>query len=322
MDVLKELSKIGIVPVIRIDRVEDAVPLGKALLDGGLPCAEVTFRTAAAKDAIAAMSAAYPELLVGAGTVLTTAQVDEAIGAGAKFIVSPGLNPEVVRYCLEKEIPIVPGVNDPSGIEIALSMGLTTVKFFPAEPSGGVKMIKAMAAPYGGVTFMPTGGVDAKNLRDYLAFPKIIACGGSWMVPPAMMAAGDFDGIAALVRQAVDTMLGFELCHVGVNCDSEAQAHANAKTLADIFSFAPIKRPQSAFAGTGFEFMNSKGKGTNGHIAISTTSVERAVYHLARRGVEFDPDSTRYDASGKLIFIYIKGEIGGFAYHLVDENHK
>ena len=315
--ILNELSKIGIVPVIKIDDAKDAAPLAKALLEGGLPCAEVTFRTGAAKDAIAAMTKAYPEMLVGAGTVLTTAQVDDAVAAGARFIVSPGLNPEVVRYCVEREIPIVPGINNPTGIEQALSLGLETVKFFPAEPSGGVKMIKAMAAPYSKVTFMPTGGVGPDNLRDYLAFPKIIACGGSWMVPPAMVAAGDFAGITRLVREAVDTMLGFELVHVGINCPDKSAADAGAARMREVFSFATDVREVSSFAGPGFEFMNMQGKGTMGHIAIRTSSVERAIYHLARRGVKFDESSVRYDKSGKPKFIYLAEEIGGFAYHLV-----
>ena len=315
--VLSELSKIGIVPVIKIDKVEDAVPLAGALIDGGLPCAEVTFRTAAAADAIAAMSAAYPDLLVGAGTVLTTEQVDKAVAAGAKFIVSPGLNPEVVKYCVEREIPIVPGINNPTGIEQALSLGLTTVKFFPAEPSGGVKMIKAMAAPYGNVTFMPTGGVGVDNLKDYLAFPKILACGGSWMVPADKIAAGDFDGIRGLVREAVDTMLDFKLVHIGINCESEAEADGAAATMKRLFSFATDKRDISSFAGSGFEFMNAKGRGTMGHIAVKTSNVERAVYHLTRRGVRFDETTARRDKNGNLTFIYLADEIAGFAYHLV-----
>lgn len=315
--ILSEISKIGIVPVIKIDDAKDAVPLAKALIKGGLPCAEVTFRTAAAADAIAAMSKAYPDLLVGAGTVLTTEQVDKAVAAGAKFIVSPGLNPEVVRYCVEREIPIVPGINNPTGIEQALSLGLTTVKFFPAEPSGGVKMIKAMAAPYGNVTFMPTGGVSVDNLKDYLAFPKIIACGGSWMVPADKIAAGDFDGIERLVREAVDAMLDFKLVHIGVNCATESEADGAAATMKNIFSFATDKRDISSFAGTGFEFMNSKGRGTMGHIAVKTSNVERAVYHLTRRGVKFDDSTARRDKNGNLTFIYLADEIAGFAYHLV-----
>jgi len=315
--ILEELSKIGIVPVIKIDDAKDAVPLAKALLDGGLPCAEVTFRTAAAKDAIAAMAKAYPEMLVGAGTVLTTAQVDDAVAAGARFIVSPGLNPEVVRYCVERDIPIVPGINNPTGIEQALALGLTTVKFFPAEPSGGVKMIKAMAAPYGNVTFMPTGGVGPDNLKDYLAFPKIIACGGSWMVPPVMVTEGKFDEITRLVREAVDTMLDFKLVHVGINCPDKETADAGAARMKEVFSFETDVRSVSSFAGTGFEFMNQKGMGTMGHIAIRTTSVERAIYHLTRRGVKMDASSARYDKNGKPTFIYLAEEIGGFAYHLV-----
>jgi 2-dehydro-3-deoxyphosphogluconate aldolase/(4S)-4-hydroxy-2-oxoglutarate aldolase len=314
--ILEELSKIGIVPVIKIDDAKDAVPLAKALLDGGLPCAEVTFRTAAAKDAIAAMSKAFPEMLVGAGTVLTTEQADAAVAAGAKFIVSPGLNPDVVRHCVERNIPIVPGINNPTGIEQALSLGLTTVKFFPAEPSGGVKMIKAMAAPYGNVTFMPTGGVSAENLSQYLSFPKIIACGGSWMVPCDKIATGDFAGIEKLVREAVDTMLDFKLLHVGVNCQSEADADGAAAQLRDIFSFETDKRAISSFAGTGFEFMNSVGRGTMGHVAVKTSSVERAVYHLTRRGVRFDESTARFGKDGKLEFIYLADEIAGFAYHL------
>lgn len=314
--ILEELSKIGIVPVIKIDDAKDAVPLAKALLDGGLPCAEVTFRTAAAKDAIAAMSKAFPEMLVGAGTVLTTEQADAAVAAGAKFIVSPGLNPDVVRHCVERNIPIVPGINNPTGIEQALSLGLTTVKFFPAEPSGGVKMIKAMAAPYGNVTFMPTGGVSAENLSQYLSFPKIIACGGSWMVPCDKIATGDFAGIEKLVREAVDTMLDFKLLHVGVNCQSEADADGAAAQLRDIFSFETDKRAISSFAGTGFEFMNSVGRGTMGHVAVKTSSVERAVYHLTHRGVRFDESTARFGKDGKLEFIYLADEIAGFAYHL------
>ncbi|MBE6555721.1 MAG: bifunctional 4-hydroxy-2-oxoglutarate aldolase/2-dehydro-3-deoxy-phosphogluconate aldolase [Ruminococcaceae bacterium] len=317
MDILKELSLIGIVPVVRLDRIEDAVPLAGALMEGGLPCAEVTFRTAAAAQAIAEMCRAYPDMLVGAGTVLTTAQVDAAVAAGAKFIVSPGFNAEVVRYCIDRGIPVVPGINNPTGIEAALTMGIKTVKFFPAEPSGGVKMIKAMAAPYGDVTFMPTGGIDAKNLGEYLAFPKILACGGSWMVSPELIKAGDFSEITRLTREAVDTMLGFELRHVGVNCASEGEADASAACLKTLFSFPTDKREISSFAGTGFELMNEKGMGTMGHIAIRTASVERAVYHLSRRGAKFLPETAKYDKNGKLFFIYLADEIAGFAYHLV-----
>ena len=215
--VIEEISKIGIVPVIALDDVKDAEPLGKALCEGGLPCAEVTFRTAAAEESIRIMAEKFPEMLVGAGTVLTTEQVDRAVGAGAKFIVSPGLNPKVVAYCTERNIPIVPGCANPSDIEQAIELGLDVVKFFPAEAAGGLNMIKAMSAPYTSVKFMPTGGINANNLIDYLNFGKIVACGGSWMVSKDMIAAGQFDKIAALTREAVTKMLGFELKHIGIN---------------------------------------------------------------------------------------------------------
>ena len=316
MDIIKELSKIGIVPVIKIDDAKDAAPLAKALIDGGLPCAEVPFRTACAKEAIAIIAKEYPEMIVGAGTVLTKSQVDDAIEAGAKFIVSPGFNPEIVKYCQSKGCPIVPGINNPSGIEAALELGLETVKFFPAEQSGGLAMIKAMSAPYGGVTFMPTGGVSPANVNDYLAFNKIVCCGGSWMVKPEMISAGDFDGITKLVREAVDTMLCFKFRHIGINPCNDTAANA-ADTLKNYFSFDPKVGSKSIFASPEFELMNEKGPGTNGHIAIQTNNVDRAVYHLERRGVKFDYSTATYDDKGNMKFIYLADEINGFAYHLV-----
>ncbi len=316
MDIIKELSLIGIVPVIKIDNAADAKPLAKALIDGGLPCAEVTFRTDCAKEAIAIISKEYPEMIVGAGTVLTKAQVDDAIEAGAKFIVSPGFNPEIVKYCQQKGCPIVPGINNPSGIEAALELGLKTVKFFPAEQSGGLPMIKAMSAPYGGVTFMPTGGVSPANVNDYLAFNKIICCGGSWMVKPEMIAAGDFDGITRLVREAVDTMLGFKVVHIGINPCNDTAENA-ASTLQSYFSFPSRVTSKSIFATDALELMNAKGPGTHGHIAVKTNNVDRAIYHLSRRGVKFDHSTATFDDKGNMKFIYLSDEIDGFAYHLV-----
>lgn len=315
-DIVKQLSLIGIVPVIKIDRVEDAKPLAKALIEGGLPCAEVTFRTACAKEAIAAISEAYPEMIVGAGTVLTREQVDDAIEAGAKFIVSPGFNPEIVKYCLSRGCPMIPGINNPTGIEAALELGLETVKFFPAEQSGGINMIKAMSAPYGKVTFMPTGGVSPSNVNDYLSFNKIVCCGGSWMVKPEMIAAGDFEGIKKLVRQAVDTMLGFKFKHFGINEVSAEAAADDANKIQDIFTLPAKAASASYFAGEEIEIMNKVGRGTHGHVGIKTNSVERAIYHLERRGIKFDYDTVRYDKNGKINFIYLQNEIGGFAFHL------
>lgn len=201
-EVLKQIEKVGIVPVVVLDDVKDAEPLAKALCEGGLPCAEVTFRTAAAEESIRIMSEKFPDMLVGAGTVLTTEQVDRAVAAGAKFIVSPGLNPRVVKYCVEKGIPVTPGIANPSDIEAALEFDLDVVKFFPAENLGGLKMIKALAAPYVGVKFMPTGGINADNVKEYLAYDRILACGGSWMVKGDLIKAGNYEKIVELTKEA------------------------------------------------------------------------------------------------------------------------
>lgn len=203
-EVLEKIHELGIVPVVVLNDAKDAAPLAKALCDGGLPCAEVTFRTAAAEESIRIMTEQFPEMLVGAGTVLTKDQVDRAVSGGAKFIVSPGLNPEIVKYCVDKGILITPGCANPSDVEQALAYGLDVVKFFPAEPAGGLKMIKAMAAPYVGVKFMPTGGINQNNVRDYLAYDRILACGGSWMVKGELVDAGEFDKIEELTREAVE----------------------------------------------------------------------------------------------------------------------
>lgn len=316
-DIIKEISHIGILPVLKLDREEDAIPVGEALSRGGLPCVEVTFRTAAARGAIEKLTKECPDLLVGAGTVLTTGQVDEAVAAGARFIVTPGLNPMIVRYCQAKDIPIIPGINDPTGIEQAMVMGLDVVKFFPAEQSGGIEMIKAMGAPYINIAFLPTGGISYDNMNNYLTNKKVVAVGGSWVVNEKMINAGDFEGIARVTREAVDHMLGFRLEHVGINCACSEDAEKGAKICRDAFSFDTRELPVSYFAGDGLEFMKNGGRGTNGHIAICTNSVDRAVYHLNRRGVEVDMTTAQYNPDGSMRFIYLKDEIGGFAYHLV-----
>lgn len=316
-DVLKAIGDYGIVPVIKIDDVKNALPLAHALSDGGLPVAEVTFRTDAAEESIKAISNELPEMLVGAGTVLTTEQVDRAVNAGAKFIVSPGLNPKVVEYCVKKNIPVTPGCANPSDVEQAIELGLDVVKFFPAEAAGGIKMIKAMSAPYTKMKFMPTGGINAGNLNDYLSFGKILACGGSWMVSDKLINAQKFDEITALTKEAVHTMLGFKLKHIGINEDAEAKAQKDAKTLCTLFGFQEDLKSASVFAGSSFELMFQKGNGTNGHIAIGTNSVPRAYSYLKRIGVEFDEDSKKFDENGNLKFVYLKDEIGGFAFHLV-----
>ena len=201
-NLIREMTEAGVVPVVKIDNANDAVNLAAALRKGGISCAEITFRTDAAEESIKRISAEFPDMLIIAGTVLTPKQADKAIAAGAKAIVSPGLNPMVVKHCIEKGYPVVPGVCTPSEVEQAMSLGLSYLKFFPAEAAGGVKMIKAMAAPYTGIRFMPTGGINASNLADYLNCKAVFACGGSWMVPSEKIAAGKFDEIEKLTAEA------------------------------------------------------------------------------------------------------------------------
>jgi 2-dehydro-3-deoxyphosphogluconate aldolase/(4S)-4-hydroxy-2-oxoglutarate aldolase len=203
MNIVERARGIGIIPVVSLPKLEDALPLAEALLEGELPCAEITFRTAAAAEAIARIRSRFPEILLGAGTVLTTEQAETAISAGAVFIVSPGANPTVVDYCLSKGVTIFPGVCTPTEIEMALSKGVDVLKFFPAEPMGGVKFLQAICAPYKNVRFVPTGGIDTKNIGHYLALPQVVACGGSWMVKPELFEAGDFARVKQLAGEAV-----------------------------------------------------------------------------------------------------------------------
>ncbi|HDN2512598.1 TPA: bifunctional 4-hydroxy-2-oxoglutarate aldolase/2-dehydro-3-deoxy-phosphogluconate aldolase [Providencia rettgeri] len=198
---IERIKKLNVVPVITINHAEHGAPLAKALVENGLPCAEVTFRTPAAVQAIKNMRAAYPELLIAAGTVLTTEQVDQAIDAGVDFIVSPGFNPKIVAYCQQKKVIIIPGVNNPSLVEQALEFNLTTLKFFPAEASGGVAMLKALSAVYP-VRFMPTGGIGVKNIKEYTALPSVLVCGGSWMVPNDLIDKEDWQALGKLIAQA------------------------------------------------------------------------------------------------------------------------
>ena len=261
------------------------------------------------------MSEKFPQMLVGAGTVLTTEQVDRAVNAGAKFIVSPGLNPKVVQYCIEKGVPITPGCSNPSDVEVAIELGLEVVKFFPAEAAGGLNMIKSMAAPYTKMKFMPTGGINAKNITSYLDFKKIIACGGSWMVNKDMIAAKDWAGITALTKEAVSTMLGFTLLHVGVNNPDENAALSDSNKFGELLGEDVKVGNSSIFVGTLIEMMKKPGRGTHGHIAVRTNYLNRAMYHLEKRGFEFDESSFVYNEKGEIKVAYIKGEIAGFAVH-------
>lgn len=313
---IKELYRIGIVPVVALEDAADALPLGAALKKGGVFAIEVTFRTAAAADAIRLLTREMPELLVGAGTVLTKAQADAAIEAGAKFIVSPGFQPELVSYVLSKGVPMCPGTATPGEMEQAMALGLSAVKFFPAEQNGGAPMLKALSAPYRDLLFMPTGGVKLENLRTYLALDQVFACGGTWLATKDDIKAKAFDKITARTREAVKTMLNFRIKHVGINSKDAREAKKTATLLCSIFDFDYNDTELSVFTGTAVEVMKYMGRGSLGHIAIGADNVDRAEYYLRQRGFSFDESTRRVDASGRTTFLYLKDEIGGFAFHL------
>jgi len=317
MDIIKRIHEIGIIPVIAIDDAEKAIPLCNTLCKGGLPAAEITFRTEAGQKAIELVSKNCPDVLVGAGTVLSVDQCKKAIAAGAKFIVSPGYNDEVVKYCVDNNIVVLPGCVNATDATKAVNIGLTNVKFFPAEQSGGINFIKALASVFPKLDFMPTGGVNTQNMMDYLSFDRINACGGTWMVKKDLINNEKWDEIENICKDAVKKMLGLSLAHIGINCKDEAEAEKIAKQYCSLFDFEYKPGISSIFVGQEIECNKKVGRGTNGHIAISTYDVDRAVYHLSRKGVEFDMDSAKYDDRGRLKAIYLKDEFGGFAIHLL-----
>ncbi|MCR5502790.1 MAG: bifunctional 4-hydroxy-2-oxoglutarate aldolase/2-dehydro-3-deoxy-phosphogluconate aldolase [Lachnospiraceae bacterium] len=315
-DLLKQIHDIGIVPVIAIEDAEKAVPLAKALAKGGLNAAEVTFRTEAAEEAIRKIVKEVPDMLVGAGTVLTNEQADRAIDAGARFIVSPGFNPATVSHVLSKGVPMLPGTATAGEMEQAMAMGLTAVKFFPAEQNGGIGKLKALAGPYKTLRWMPTGGINTGNLADYMSFPQILACGGTWMVKKDLIEGEKWDEITAISKEAVRKMLGLSLRHIGINSENDEEAEKTAGLLETFFGMEAKAGKKSIFVGEGFEIMRFEGRGTRGHIAVEANDVDRAIYHLSRAGASFDESTRETDGKGTR-FIYLDGEFGGFAIHLI-----
>lgn len=314
-DIIEKLYAIGLIPVVKIDDLDTALPIAKALIDGGLPCIEVTFRTKHASEAIKLISQKYPQMLVAAGTVLTTEQADLARASGATFVVSPGFNPKLVKYCIANKIPIIPGCSCPSDVEKAIELGFDTVKFFPAEASGGLNMIKALAGPFPKLRFMPTGGISEKNINEYLAFKKIVACGGSFMVTDQLVADGNYAEITAICKRAIKSILGLEIMHVGINAKDE-QEHTSIASDISALTFSDIKTGNaSSFIGS-FEVMKTPYLGKNGHVALGVHDINRAIAYYEMQGFVFDKETAKYK-DDKLVAIYFKNEIGGFAYHLV-----
>lgn len=315
--VIEKVYEIGIIPVIAFNSVEEALPLCKALSDGGLPAAEVTFRTACAEECIKLIHEQMPEMLLGAGTVLTKDQADRAMAAGASFIVAPGFDPEVMQHVIDKGGIAMPGTATAGEMQQAMNMGCEAIKFFPAEANGGVNMIKNIGAALKTAKWMCTGGVNAKNVNDYLNYDQIIAVGGTWMCKSDVIKAGQWDKITAMSKEAVDTMLGLRLAHIGINSENEEEAMATANLLGSLLNMKVAPGNSSIFVGQKeFEIMKKPGRGKNGHIAIATNNVDRAIYHLSRRGVKFDLDSKNVK-NGKTIACYLADEVGGFAIHLV-----
>jgi len=313
---IKKLKQIGIIPVAKLENPAHAIPLAKALLKGGIPCIEITFRSAAAEESIRRISQELPEILVGAGTILTMEQAENALRAGAKFLVTPGFNSKIVDFAQTEGIPIFPGVNSPTSIEAALEKGLEVLKFFPAEQSGGCEMLKAFMGPYQKVKFIPTGGINIDNLNDYLSLPNVVACGGSWLVDSKLINSEKFKEIEELASKTLSTVLDFSLSHVGINTENEEDALKNANKIFELFGFPTKVGNSSIFNGKEFEWMKKPFLGDNGHIAIGTRNIEAAIAFLKRRGITFK-EETRKEKNDELVAIYLDIELGGFAFHLV-----
>ena len=320
-DIKELVYKYGLVPVVAVDTREHAVPLAKALCDSKLEIAEVTFRTECAAEAIADMTAAYPDMLVGAGTVLSVEQAQKALDAGAKFIVTPGFDERIVKFCQEKGIVVIPGCATPSDVQKAVACGLDVVNFFPAEAEGGLKMINSLASVYKGVRFLPTGGITPEKFSEYLLNPNVIAVGASCVTPRKLVEAGDFEGIRKLARDAVFAVLNFQFCHMGINCYSDEEGYKNLFALADMFNLVMGDTPSSSYVGREVEITKVpfKVRGPHGHLGYYTDNLERAVFYLEKKGVEFDHEHVK-PYKGKMYVIYLKEQIAGFAVHIEERN--
>lgn len=318
MEIIERLGNAGVVPVVVLENAADAVPTAEALLAGGVDVMEITFRTAAARDSIAAVSAACPDMLVGAGTVITLEQCKAAVEAGAKFIVSPGYCEEVVTWCVENNVPITPGCVTPTEIMAAMRHGIKIIKFFPANVYGGLTAMKSLAGPFGGIKFIPTGGVNAGNMAEYVASPVIHAVGGSWMCTKGDISAHNFDKITAFCKEARKIALGFEVAHIGINAADEAASLDVCAQLNAAFGFETKQGNSSNFASSSVEVMKTPYLGASGHIAIRTCSIPRAAAELAKHGFELDESTAKYKGE-KMTAVYLKKEIGGFAIHLLQK---
>jgi 2-dehydro-3-deoxyphosphogluconate aldolase/(4S)-4-hydroxy-2-oxoglutarate aldolase len=314
--VYETIENLGVVPVVSINDADRSEGLAQALIEGGIPCVEITFRTAAAEESIRRINKAFPDMLIGAGTVLTIEQCEAAIKAGASFIVSPGLDPEIVKWCQAHDVPVIPGVCTASEVQKAVSLGLEVLKFFPAEASGGVRMVNDLCGPFPKVKFMCTGGINLLNLADYAASPKVISVGGSWMAKTDMIEKQQWKEITALCQQSLCSVQGFKFIHFGINtpCFDDA---CDAASKFWVFGMKPDVRSASTFMDSSIEIMHSMFKGKCGHVGFSCFDVERSLSYLSSRGFTVDSDSIKLDEKGRIKVAYLKQEIAGFAIHLV-----
>lgn len=297
--VVETLKKTGIIPVVAIEDAQDAVPLAEALIKGGIACAEITFRTGAATEAMKKITERFPQMLVGAGTVLNQEQVKAAVDSGAAFIVSPGFNPKVADYCIQCDIPIIPGVCCPSEVEAAMERGLKTVKFFPAEASGGIDYLKALWGPYRDMNFIPTGGINADNLNDYLRHEKIVACGGSWMVKPQMIKNHEFEKIESLTKEAVDRMLGLRITSIDFSVGKREGVGELDSPLRGIIRKSTVDIDMAGQQG--------------GTVYIETNSLERTVYYIEKSGIKVQ------EKDSALKTVTLCGEVEGFVVKIVEK---
>jgi len=318
VNVINKLNNAGIVPVVVIDDAKDTVPAAKAILAGGIDVMEITFRTAAAAEAIKAVADNCPDMLVGAGTVITLEQCQKAVEMGAKFIVSPGFDETVVKWCVDNDVTITPGCVTPSEIMAAMKLGLNVVKFFPANVYGGLNAMKALSGPFGGIKFIPTGGVNAQNVGEYISAPFIHAVGGSWVCPKADISAGNFEKITALCAESRRNLLGYEVAHVGINTEDHAAAQDVAASFDSAFGFAAKDGSSSVFASNGIEVMKSQYLGKQGHLAVRTNQIDIAIADLEKKGFQVDMETAKYKGD-RMIAVYLKDEIGGFAIHLLQK---
>ncbi len=315
-DIFERIGEYGIVPLVTLDDPNDAVPLARALVEGGIPIAEVTFRTAAGGESIKRMAKEVPEIIVGSGTVHTVDQAKETVDNGGKFVITPGFNAKVVEWCVNNNVPVCPGTVVPSDIEEAMNYGLKVVKFFPAEAYGGINTIKNLAAPFSGIKFVPTGGVGLHNLRDYLDLPNVAAVGGSFVPPAKMVKEKDWEGIVKTCKEINNKVFDFTVGHVGINANTADNATKVTDRIAELFESDKRETPIAFFSGNLVEVMKVPFVGTHGHICVDTCDLKRAMAMLERKGVEFDEENRFFDAKGNLVTAYMKEEIGGFAFHI------